>query len=178
MNGIGLLSLESCCGILKMINSVLEGLWDKKLEDMQLDALAIVSSKWVLLGDKFKAKMIREVEYHQHIDDGLLMNWIWHYWEEWCIKSRGPRTDPSGTQSQIGDPLSALMAQWYTPVTQLCYKVPIRTYSLMNSHVFNLYLFFNLSVFIEHYYEKSTHFASLDVQIMSLWTQRHFSMDW
>jgi len=36
---VGLLSSESCCGRPKMRNSVLEGLRDKKLEDIQLDTL-------------------------------------------------------------------------------------------------------------------------------------------
>jgi len=33
------MSLESCCGRPKMRNSVLEGLRDRKLEDIQLDTL-------------------------------------------------------------------------------------------------------------------------------------------
>jgi len=44
MNG-RILSLESCGGRPKMRNSVLEGLREKKLEDMQLDALVIVFSR-------------------------------------------------------------------------------------------------------------------------------------
>jgi len=42
---VGLLSLESYCGRSKMRNSVLEGLRDRKLEDLQLDTLAIVFSR-------------------------------------------------------------------------------------------------------------------------------------
>jgi len=38
---VGLLSLDSCCGRPKMRNSVLEGLKDGKLEDIQLVTLAI-----------------------------------------------------------------------------------------------------------------------------------------
>jgi len=33
---VGLLSLESCCGRLKMRNSVLEGLRDRKLYDVEV----------------------------------------------------------------------------------------------------------------------------------------------
>jgi len=39
---VGLLSLEICCGRPKMRNSVLEGLRDRKLDDIQLDTLVIV----------------------------------------------------------------------------------------------------------------------------------------
>jgi len=42
---VGLLSLESCCGRPKMRNSVLEGLRERKFEDIQLDTLAIVFSR-------------------------------------------------------------------------------------------------------------------------------------
>jgi len=41
---VGLLSLESSCGRPKMRNSVLEGLRESKLLDIQLDTLAIVFS--------------------------------------------------------------------------------------------------------------------------------------
>jgi len=46
---VGLLSLESCCGRPKMRNSVLEGLREKKLEDIQLDKLALMFSRQVML---------------------------------------------------------------------------------------------------------------------------------
>jgi len=39
---VGLLSLESCCGRPKTRNSVIEGLRDRKLEDIQLDTLVSV----------------------------------------------------------------------------------------------------------------------------------------
>jgi len=39
---VGILSLESCFSRTKMIKSVLEGLRDRKLEDIQFDTLAIV----------------------------------------------------------------------------------------------------------------------------------------
>jgi len=52
---VGLLSLESCCGWLKMRNSVLEGLRDRKLEDIQLDTV-IVFSRWVMLWEKSRAE--------------------------------------------------------------------------------------------------------------------------
>jgi len=42
---VGSLSLESCCGRPKMRNSVLEGLKDRKLDDIQLATLVIVYSK-------------------------------------------------------------------------------------------------------------------------------------
>jgi len=41
----GLSSLESCCGRPNMRNSVLVGLRDTKLEDIQLDTLVIVFSR-------------------------------------------------------------------------------------------------------------------------------------
>jgi len=53
---VGLLSLESCCGRPKMRNSVLEGLRDRTLEDIQLDMLVIVFSWWVLLWEKSRAE--------------------------------------------------------------------------------------------------------------------------
>jgi len=49
---VGLSSLESCCGRPKMRNSVLEGLRDRKLEDIQLDTLIIVFSRCVMLWEK------------------------------------------------------------------------------------------------------------------------------
>jgi len=42
---VGLLSLESCCGRPKMRNSILEGLRERKLEDIQLDTLVIMFSR-------------------------------------------------------------------------------------------------------------------------------------
>jgi len=42
---VGLLSLESFCRRPEMRNSVIEGLRDRKLEDIQLDILAIVFSR-------------------------------------------------------------------------------------------------------------------------------------
>jgi len=39
---VGLLSLKNCCSKQKMRNSVLEGLRDMKLEDIQLDTLLSV----------------------------------------------------------------------------------------------------------------------------------------
>jgi len=72
---VGLLSLESCCGRPKTRYSVLEGLRDRKLEDM---------SSWIRYSYVFKVsacyernteqRMIREVEYHQRRVGGLLMN--------------------------------------------------------------------------------------------------------
>jgi len=46
---VGLLSLESCCGRPKMRNSVLEGVRDRKLDDIQLATLVIVLSRKVML---------------------------------------------------------------------------------------------------------------------------------
>jgi len=46
------LSLESYCGRLKMRNSVLEGLRDRKLDDIQLDMLFMVFSRRVMLWEK------------------------------------------------------------------------------------------------------------------------------
>jgi len=45
---VALLSLESCCGRPKMRNSVLEGLSDRKLDDIRLATLVIVFSRWVI----------------------------------------------------------------------------------------------------------------------------------
>jgi len=45
---VGLLSFDSRCGRPKMRNSVLE-LRDRKLDDIQLDKLVIVFSRWVML---------------------------------------------------------------------------------------------------------------------------------
>jgi len=42
---VGLLSLESCCGRPKIRNSILEGIIERKLDDLQLDSLAIVFSR-------------------------------------------------------------------------------------------------------------------------------------
>jgi len=42
---VRLLSLESCCGRPKMRNSVIEGLRDRKLDDIQLATLVIVFSR-------------------------------------------------------------------------------------------------------------------------------------
>jgi len=42
---VGLLSLEICCGRPKMRNSVLEGLRDRKLDDIQLATLVILFSR-------------------------------------------------------------------------------------------------------------------------------------
>jgi len=44
-----------------MRNSVLEGLREKKLEDVQLDTLAIVCSRYVMLCNP-ELRMIREVK--------------------------------------------------------------------------------------------------------------------
>jgi len=61
----GLLSLESCCGRPKMSNSVLEGLRDRKLEDIQLDTLVIVFSWWVILWEKSRAENDKRSNYYQ-----------------------------------------------------------------------------------------------------------------
>jgi len=53
---VGLLSLESCCGRPKMRNSVLEGLRDRKLDDIQLATLVIVFSRRVMLREKSRAE--------------------------------------------------------------------------------------------------------------------------
>jgi len=53
---VELLSLESCCARPKMRNSVLEGLRDRKLEDIQLDTLVIVISKLLMLREKSRAE--------------------------------------------------------------------------------------------------------------------------
>jgi len=45
MNGIGLWNLKSCCGRPKIRNSVLEGLRERKLGDIQLDTLEIAFSR-------------------------------------------------------------------------------------------------------------------------------------
>jgi hypothetical protein len=42
---MGLLSLESCCGRPMIRNSVLEGLRERKLDDIQLETLDIVFSR-------------------------------------------------------------------------------------------------------------------------------------
>jgi len=49
---VGLLSLESCCGRPKIRNSVLRRLRERKLEDIQLNMLVIVFSRWVMLWEK------------------------------------------------------------------------------------------------------------------------------
>jgi len=64
---VGLLSLESCCGRPKIRNSVLEGLKlrDRKLEDIQLDMIVTVFSRWVSVSERNpEQRTIREVEYH------------------------------------------------------------------------------------------------------------------
>jgi len=53
---IGILSLESCCGRPKMRNAVFERLRDRKLDDIQLDTLVIVFSRWVMLWEKSRAE--------------------------------------------------------------------------------------------------------------------------
>jgi len=65
---VGLLSLESCCGRPKTRNSVLEGLRDRKLEEM---------CSWIRHSySVFKVSVVmreiqsREVEYHQRIGGG------------------------------------------------------------------------------------------------------------
>jgi len=72
---VGLLSLESC-GRPKMRNSVLEGLRDRKLEDIQLDTLAIVSSRWVMLWDISKAKNDKRI-------------WVSSTWRWWFVAELG-----------------------------------------------------------------------------------------
>jgi len=66
---VGLLSLESCCGRPKIRNSVLEGLRDRKLGGIQL---GYVSNSVFNVSDDVREiqsmRMIREVEYHQHIE--------------------------------------------------------------------------------------------------------------
>jgi len=44
MNG-RIIELSECCERPKIINSVLEGVREKKLEDIQLDTLAIIFSR-------------------------------------------------------------------------------------------------------------------------------------
>jgi hypothetical protein len=53
---VGLLSLESCCGSPMIRNSVLDGLRDRKLDDIQLYTLDIVFSRGVILYEKSAAE--------------------------------------------------------------------------------------------------------------------------
>jgi len=59
---VGSLSLKSCCGIPKMRNSVLEGFRKSYLENIQLDTLVVVFSKWAILWEKSKAVIISASE--------------------------------------------------------------------------------------------------------------------
>jgi len=58
----------------KMRNSVLKGLRDMKLDDIQLATLVIVFSRSVSYERDPEQRMIREVEYYQHRVGGLLKN--------------------------------------------------------------------------------------------------------
>jgi len=92
-------NLESCCGRPEMINSILGGLRDRKLDDIQLDTLVIVFSRRVMLWEISRAENDKR-------------NWVssaksWLFAEEldmtvlrgvvYKMKSRWPSTDPWGT---------------------------------------------------------------------------------
>jgi len=66
MNG-GLLRLDSCCGRPEIRNSVSEGLRDMKLEDIQLDTLVIVFSRWCYEWNP-ELRMIYVVRRKRHLD--------------------------------------------------------------------------------------------------------------
>jgi len=56
---VRIVSLESCWGRPWMRNSVLEGLRERKLEDIQLDTLLIVFSRWEMLWEKSRAEEVK-----------------------------------------------------------------------------------------------------------------------
>jgi len=73
---VGLLSLESCCGRPKMRNSVLKGLRDRKLDDIQLDTLLIVFSRWLMLWENdwlvFYGTSTKDLSIWANLSGGLL----------------------------------------------------------------------------------------------------------
>ena len=89
---IGLLSFESCWGRPTKRNSFLEGLRERKLHDIQLLTLVIVSSRWEILYAKSAAENDKKSWWFADKLDMTVPRGV-----VYKMKRRGPRTDSLGT---------------------------------------------------------------------------------